>query len=259
MIDRMATFEVPADSYVRFMGRFSAPLATEFADVGLSEVAPDAPVLDVGCGPGMLTAELVRRRGAAHVVAIDPVDTFVAATAAAHPEADVRQARAESLPFPDATFGAALAQLVVNFLPDPLAGVAEMRRVTRPGGRVSACVWDHGGGTGPLSAYWRAARAIDSDLPAEASSTGSHEGDLAGLLGDAGLREVSEVALTVHLAFADFEAWWAPYTLGVGTAGSHFAGLGDDDRARLVDLLRAELGPGPFTVSARAWAASGVR
>ncbi|WP_408899588.1 class I SAM-dependent methyltransferase [Nocardioides sp. R1-1] len=251
-------FEV-ADAYVSFMGRFSTPLAPLFADLGLAGIAPSSPVLDVGCGPGMLTSELVRRQGASLVAAVDPVATFVSAAAAAHPGADVRQAAAEDLPFPDEAFGATLAQLVVHFMSDPAAGLAEMRRVTRPGGRVSACVWDHGGGSGALSDFWRAVLAVDPSVTDETGLPGSHAGDLTRLLSAAGLREVSEVPLTVAVDFASFDAWWEPYTLGVGTAGVAFAALDADQQERVVALLRAELGAGPFTVTATAWAASGVR
>lgn len=251
-------FEV-ADAYISFMGRFSTPLAPLFADVGLAGVDPSATVLDVGCGPGMLTAELVRRQGPAHVAAVDPVATFVAAAAAAHPGAEVRQASAEDLPFPDETFDATLAQLVVHFMSDPLGGLSEMRRVTRPGGRVSACVWDHGGGTGALSAFWRAILAVDPTVTDESSLPGSNAGDLTALLVDAGLREVTEVPLTVAVPFATFDDWWEPYTLGVGTAGVAFAALAADQQDRVVTLLRDELGDGPFTVTATAWAGSGVR
>ncbi|MDQ6526664.1 class I SAM-dependent methyltransferase [Nocardioides sp. LHD-245] len=251
-------FEVAADAYVRFMGTFSGPLAGLFADVGLAGVDPTAPVLDVGCGPGMLTAELVRRRGAPDVAAVDPVASFVAATAAAHPEADVRAASAEALPFADAAFGATLAQLAVNFMTDPAAGTSEMRRVTRPGGRVSACVWDHAGGRGPLSPLWGAARALDPAVGGEGALPGAHGGDLTALLGAAGLREVTEVELTVAVRFARFADWWEPYTLGVGPAGAYVAGLDDPTRERLESDLLRELGPGPFTVVGTAWAASGV-
>ena len=114
-------------------------------------------VLDVGCGPGALTAELVRRVGADSVSAVDPSEPFVAAATERHPGVDVRQGSAEQLPFPDDAFDAALGQLVVHFMADPVAGLTEMARVTRRGGVVAACVWDHAGGGGPLSRFWEAA------------------------------------------------------------------------------------------------------
>lgn len=255
----MAYFQVTADAYARFMGRFSTPLSLPFAELGLEGVPHGGRVLDVGCGPGILTAELVRRYGEASVSAVDPVETFVTAAAEAFPAADVRLGRAEQLPFDDATFDAALAQLVVHFMADPVAGLREMARVTRPGGRVSACVWDHGGETGPVSGFWRVAKAVDPDLQGEGRLAGSHRGDLTDLLTRVGLREVREVRLTVSVRFASFEEWWAPYTLGVGPAGAHVASLDDAGRERLVAALREEYDAAPFTIDATAWAATGVR
>src|SRR6266545_5759294 len=134
-------FTVDADAYDRFMGRYSALLAPQLAD--LAAVSAGQRVLDVGSGPGALTAELVRRLGPAAVSAVDPSETFVAATRQRYPGVSVQRASAEQLPFPHGEFDAALAQLVVHFMADPLAGLAEMARVTREGGVVAACVWDH--------------------------------------------------------------------------------------------------------------------
>ena len=180
-------------------------------------------MIDVGCGPGALTTELVERLGPAAVVAVDPSESFVAAARARHPGVDIRQAAAEQLPFPDDAFDAALAQLVVHFMADPVAGLAEMRRVTRPGGVVAACVWDHAGGRGPLSPLWEAARELDPGGHRRVRLPGSREGDLTRLFGAAGLREVEETALTVRVEHPTFDEWWEPFTLGVGPAGAYVA------------------------------------
>ncbi len=253
----MPLFDVAADAYVRFMGRFSTPLSAPFADIGLAGLAPSDRVLDVGCGPGILTFELVKRQGEANVSAVDPVEGFVQATASSYPAADVRRARAEDLPFPDDTFGATLAQLVVHFMSDPVAGVAEMARVTAPGGRVSACVWDHAGGTGALSAFWQVVQRCDPEAEGEDALPGSWEGDLTRMLTEAGLREVDETLLTVRREFATFEEWWEPFTFGVGPAGAYVQGLNQIERVGLVAALREEYGAGPMTVEASAWTATG--
>lgn len=246
------SFAVSGDAYDRFMGRYSAPLARPFAD--FSGVSPGQRVLDVGCGPGALTAELVGRVGPASVSAVDPSEPFVAAMAERHPEVEVRQAPAEDLPFRDDGFDAALAQLVVHFMTDPVSGLREMGRVTREGGVVSACVWNHAGEDGPLSPFWRIVHDFD-DASDESELPGSREGHLAELLTAAGLRDVEDGDVSVRVEHATFEEWWEPYTLGVGPAGAYIAGLAPEARERLRENCRARLPEPPFTISASAWSA----
>ena len=152
-------FDVGADAYSAFMGRYSEPLADLF--VQWAGVGPGRRALDVGCGPGALTVRLVERLGAARVIAVDPSASFVAAARRRCPGVVVHQAAAERLPLADRSVDAALAQLVVHFMADPVAGLAEMARVTRPGGVVAACVWDFAGGSGPLTTFWSAVRDLD--------------------------------------------------------------------------------------------------
>jgi SAM-dependent methyltransferase len=250
-------FNVAAEAYDRFMGRYSQQLSPQLAN--LAGVTAGQRALDVGCGPGALTAELVSRLGADSVVAVDPSASFVAAARSRHPGVDVRQASVESLPFADATFDVALAQLVVHFLADPLAGVREMARVTRHGGLVAACVWDFGGGRGPLGVFWDAARELDPGVEGEAELPGTREGHLLQLFESAGLRDVQGAVLTVRLEHATFESWWEPFTLGVGPAGTYVAALGPEARTALRDRCRTMLPQPPFAVTARAWAARAKR
>jgi ubiquinone/menaquinone biosynthesis C-methylase UbiE len=155
-----AWFEKPAEGYDRFVGRYASALGREtLARVGLSK---GSSALDVGCGPGALTSVLAESLGAEHVAAVDPSEPFVRACAERVPEADVRVASAEVLPFDDESFDTTLSQLVVNFLPDAPAGLREMRRVTRPGGLVGASVWDYAGEMTMLQAYWDAAVELDA-------------------------------------------------------------------------------------------------
>ncbi len=248
-------FDVAAEAYDRFMGRYSRHLAPQLAD--LAGMAPGQRALDVGCGPGALTSELVARLGPGAVSAVDPSPPFVEAARARHPGVTVLEASAESLPFDDAAFDAALAQLVVHFMTDPVAGLREMGRVTRPGGVVAACVWDYGGGQGPLGPFWEAARELDPTVVDESLLAGAREGHLVELFKAAGLREVSQAALSVVQELGSFEDWWEPFTAGVGPAGAYVAGLDEDRRAQLRDRCRALLPDGPFTLTARAWAARG--
>jgi SAM-dependent methyltransferase len=232
------------------------PLAPHFAD--LAGVSPGAHVLDVGCGPGALTSELVRRLGAGAVTAVDPSEPFVEAARARHPGVTVERASAEELPFAEGVFDAALAQLVVHFMSDPVAGLREMARVARRGGVVAACVWDHAGGGGPLSPLWDAAHELDPDVADESRLAGAREGHLGELLDVAGLVEIEETSLVVDVAYESFEAWWDPMTLGVGPAGAYVAGLDSGGRDELRERCRARLPAPPFVVSARAWAARGL-
>ena len=171
------SFDVTADAYLRFMGRFSEPLAERFANWG--GVAAGQRVLDVGCGTGALTQQLVERAGPEKVAAVDPSESFIDAMRARFPGVDVRLAGAESLPFADDEFDAVLAQLVIHLVPDAAAAVREMARVTRAGGVVAACVWDHAGDRGPLATFWRAARELDPGEDGEATLAGMRDGDLA--------------------------------------------------------------------------------
>jgi SAM-dependent methyltransferase len=250
------SFEVSAGAYDRFMGRYSMQLGPQLAQ--LAEVREGQRVLDVGCGPGALTGELVRLVGADAVAAVDPSVAFVAAAKERHPRVDVRRAPAEQLPFEDGAFDATLAQLVVHFLADPVAGLREMARVTRPGGVVAACVWDHAGGRTPLGVFWQAALELDPGTHDESQLAGAREGQLTELFAAAGLRAVQETTVTASAQFAAFDEWWEPLTHGVGPAGAHVQSLTEGARDALRERCRELLPAAPFTVSAAAWAARGL-
>src|SRR4051812_37791307 len=245
------SFVVPPEHYSRFMGRYAEPLAEVFA--AFAGVETGDKVLDVGCGPGALTAFLLSV--GAEVAAIDPSPPFVDAIRERFPDVDARRGTAEELPYDTASFDAALAQLVVHFMTDPVGGITQMARVTRPGGVIAACVWD--GPTGALAPFWDAVHVIESDAEDEALLSGAHRGHLTQFFEAAGLREVREDAITVNVVHPTFDEWWEPYTFGVGPAGEYVQQLDDDGRARLRAVARERLGTGPFTVTARAWAAAG--
>ena len=248
-------FDVTADAYLRFMGRYSEPLAARFAD--LAGVRPGQRALDVGCGPGALTAELAGRLGADAVSAVEPSAPFAAAARQRLPGVDIRRAAAEHLPFGDGVFDVTLAQLVVHFMADPVAGLREMGRVTRPGGMVAACVWDHAGGHGPLAAFWQAVRELDPAADDESNLAGVREGDLARLCAQAGLGQVQAGALTVRARYAGFDQWWEPFTVGAGPAGAYVASLDPERLGLLREQCRRRLPAGPVEITATAWAATG--
>ena len=250
------SFEVEAGAYDRFMGRYSSPLAPSFAD--FAGVVPGDRVLDVGCGPGALTDELVRRTSPASVAAVDPSRSFIAAVQERHPQVDVRQSSAEQIPFDVGTFDSTLAQLVVHFMNDPVVGLREMARVTVHHGTVAACVWDHGSGGGPLSIFWEAAHVLDGSVQDESQLAGARRGHLGQLFREAGLESIEEVLLTVSVQHMTFDEWWEPYTLGIGPAGKYVQGLDGTGRLQLREQCRRMLPNAPFTLTAGAWAARGL-
>jgi SAM-dependent methyltransferase len=250
-------FAAPADHYDRFMGRYVPELAAGLADA--AGVAAPMRVLDVGCGPGGLTRELVARTGAENVAAIDPAPQFAAACRERHPGADVRVGVAEELPWADGEFDAALSSLVIGFMRDADAGLREMARVTRPGGVVAACMWDiAGGGMTMLRIFWAAARQVDPGAAGEARMAGTREGDIAARMRRAGLDGVEAGTLHTHAAYTGFEDFWEPFTLAVGPAGHYLSTRSDEERAAIRAACRAELGDGAFTLGARAWYARGT-
>jgi SAM-dependent methyltransferase len=250
------SFDVAADAYDRYMGKYSILLSPQLAD--FAGVRSGLRVLDVGCGPGALTAELVARVGASAVAAVDPSQSFVSAARERNPGVEVVQASAETLPFPAMTFDAALAQLVVHFMADSVSGLAEMARVTRRQGVVAACVWDHAGSHGPLSLFWRPARELDPEVDDESQLAGAREGHLAELFEAAGLREIETTVLWASVEHATFEDWWEPFTEGVGPAGSYLASLSADRQRELRETCRTMVPSTPFVVAARAWAVRGL-
>lgn len=249
------SFDVAAQAYGRFMGRYSEPLADEL--VPLLALDPGRRALDVGCGPGALTARLVDRLGVGSVCAVDSSAPFVAAARDRFPGLDVRPSRAEELPWPDGWFDVVAASLVVHFMRDPVAGLREMGRVARPGGTVAATVWDHAGDRGPISTFWRAVRSLDPAAPDESDLAGARARHLASLFVAAGLDVIWNTVLSVRVRYDSADQWWEPYTLGVGPAGAYVAGLADADRDALRRRCRELLPPAPFDVDASAWCVIG--
>ena len=237
------------DPTARTGRRAPARALVDFAGVGVG-----GKVLDVGCGPGALTARLLSV--GADVAAIDPSPPFIDAIRVRFPDVDVRRGTAEELPYDTAAFDAALAQLVVHFMTDPVVGLRQMARVTRRGGVIAACVWD--GPTGAVAPFWDAVHMIDPEVEDEALLSGARMGHLTELFEAAGLRDVEEDSIAVDVVHPTFEEWWEPYTYGVGPAGDYVQRLDDDARARLESVARERLGSGPFTVTATAWAARGT-
>lgn len=240
-------FRVGGDAYDDFMGRYSRRLAPLFAD--FARVEPGSRVLDVGAGTGALTAELVARRAA--VAAADPSPEFVAVLRERFPGLKVEEAPAESLPWGDGVFEVALAQLVVAFVPDGPAAVAEMARVAR---RVAVCMW----GVAEVEMFAAIDRTAEEIGASRASEprryrTAPELHDLLAPLGD-----VESAELDVTADYRDFDEFWQAMGRGVGPAGQWVASLDEDGRERAREELFRQLDSprGPFELKARAFAAS---
>lgn len=236
-------------AYDSFMGRFSMRLAPVFAD--FAGVGRGQRVLDVGAGTGALTDELLRR--GADAAAAEPSAGFVATLQRRFPGVEARETRAEDLPWPDESFDAALAQLVVSFMNDASAGVREMHRVVRPGGTVAVCMWD--------LERMEMLRAVDLTRDAlgyarEAGRYRTHA-ELAELMGEGAEIELLEV----DGLYSDFEDFWTALAGGAGPAGAWAASLDGDEREAVRAELYRQLGEpsGPFDLTGRAWAARVTR
>lgn len=258
-VEGTRTFQAGGNAYDRFMGRYSTELAPAFAaSAGIQE---GHRVLDVGCGTGALTGELVRRVGADHVAACDPSPGFVTACRVRYPGVDVRDGRAEALAYRDGEFDIAYSQLVFHFVSDAGRAAGELRRVVAPGGRVAICVWDFTVGMEMLRAFWDAASALDPNAPDELRTFRfGRANEQSDLLREAGLTGVREEELTVSSEYAGFDELWATLELGIGPAGAHVVGLDPEPRAALREEYFARLGSptGSFSLTAVARAAIGV-
>ncbi len=229
------------------MGRFSTKLAPLFADFAGVEAGDS--VLDVGAGTGALTAELARR--AAAVAAVDPSPEFAATLRERFPDVDARQGAAEELPWADESFDSALAQLVVAFMSDAPAGVAEMRRVVRPGGAVAVCMWMRDE-MELLAAINRTQAVISPERSADVPPYRSPEAarELLGANADVEL-------LTVQADYTGFDDFWSALDGGAGPAGVWLQSLSSEQRETAREELYRQVGepPGAFTLSGTAWAA----
>jgi ubiquinone/menaquinone biosynthesis C-methylase UbiE len=252
------TFAISGESYDRYMGRYSrelAPLLIAFAGI-----EPGLRALDVGCGSGVLTAALAERLGAANVAAADPSESLLAACAERVPGADVRRAPAEQLPWPADSFHAVLSQLVLNFVRDADAAVAEMRRVVTPGGTLASCTWDYAGGMRMLRTFWETAVELDPQAPTEHTMRYSSKNELAALWERHGLEHVETVPLDVEAGYEDFGDFWQGFMLGIGPAGTYCASLDPERREALREGCFRRLGSpaGAFALTARAFAVRGT-
>jgi SAM-dependent methyltransferase len=249
------------DRYEAYMGRWSRQIAPLFLDwLGAGD---DLDWLDVGCGTGALSAAVLARCNPKSLIAIDPSENFVveARAAIAHPRAEFEVGDAQALALETASRDAVVSALMLNFVPDKLKSLSEMKRVARAGGTVGLYVWDYpGGGVEFMHAFWMAAAALDPavlDLTEDKRFPFCTPVGLEELVSEAGLVRVDCRPIEVPTLFTDFEDYWRPFTLGAGPAPGYCASLDPEARQRLKDKLSGALPrnqDGSIPLKARAWA-----
>jgi len=250
-------------AYERFMGRWSKHLAPQLVE--FAGIQDGDGVLDVGSGTGALALSAAAATHRSEIVGLEPCMPYVDYARRQTTDLRVRfdVGDAQKLPYPDASFDKCLALLVINQISDAPRAVAEMQRVTRPGGRVVACVWDSGGGMTMFRVFWDAAVALE---PAAEPQHQRHipygrSGQLADLWTSAGLEQVEETGLVTLQEFTSFEDFWLPFLGGQGRASSYVTTLPLERQRALRDRVRADLlgskADGPFTLTAGAWAVRG--
>ncbi|MET8846707.1 methyltransferase domain-containing protein [Amycolatopsis sp. NPDC004625] len=252
------------DAYEAFMGRWSRRLAETF--VRRVDLPPSRRWLDVGCGTGALTAAVLAAADPVEVAGVDPSEGFLAMARARVPDPRVTftVADARELPFPDDRFDVVVSGLVLNFVPDPAAAASEIRRVTAPGGRAVAYLWDLAQGMEMLRYFWDAVAELNP------AAVELHEGrryplcrpePFGRLWTEAGLTDVTVDDLTIPTPFADFGDYWQPFLGRQGPGPAYLATLAEEDQARLRELLRGRLPANPdgtIPLTARAWVVSGT-
>ena len=252
------------DLYEPFIGRWSREVGRRFVD-GL-EAPPGASWVDVGCGTGALTATILDRAQPASVAGVEPAPGFLdfARSHCRDPRASFAGGDAQAIPLPDGSADLVVSGLVLNFVPDPVRALGEMRRVARPGARIAAYVWDYAGEMQLIRTFWDAAAELDPDaarLDEGVRFPICAPAALAQLFKEAGLSGVETGAIVVPTIFRDFDDYWNPFLGGQGPAPGYAVTLPADRLQTLRELLRSRLPrseDGSIALSARAWTASGM-
>ena len=267
---RMTTHRTTALAYDAFMGRWSRLVAHDF--LAWLSVPAHGRWLDVGCGTGALASAILQSASPSEVWGIDPSEEYIAYARASLPQerCHLLVADAQALPHEfsdfDATdFDATVSGLALNLVPEPMAALGEMIRVTRPNGLVAAYVWDFASGMQLLRYLWDAATKFDpttEELDQGKCFPICHPDRLRALFTESGVRAVEVRALQVPTIFRDFEDYWSPFLTGHGRAPGYVMSLSEDQRSRLRESIQEVLptrSDGSIHLSARAWAVRGTK
>jgi SAM-dependent methyltransferase len=250
--------------YEQFVGRWSRAVAKEFlAWLG----APAGQTWgDIGCGTGALAGAILATAEPRAVYALDRSAGFLAVARGAIPDrrAQFAAADATSIPWSSGLCDLAVSGLVLNFVPDPLAMVREMARITQPDGYVAAYVWDYRGGMEMLRHFWDVAAA--EDPAAAALDEGARfplcqPEPLEAVFQAAGLSAIAVRPIVVPTNFQNFDAYWAPFLGKQGPAPTYLASLGPETREKIRAALQARVpaaADGSIALTAQAWVVRGV-
>jgi SAM-dependent methyltransferase len=252
-----------AIGYEQLMGRWSVRLAPLYAD--FARLRDAGRILDVGCGTGALVKTIADVTHKSEIVGMDPAQSFIeyARTCFNDPRIVFQVGDAMQIPFPAAHFDQTLSLLVMMFVPQPERAASEMKRVTRPGGTVSACTW-HRDELELTSVFWEEACKLDpgADARAQRPKHSNRDGQLALLWQSAGLVDVEETAITMQLPFTTFNDFWDPHLQGVAPQGAYVASLSEERREALRRALHKRIlgdrQDGAFTLRAKALAVRGT-
>lgn len=263
--ERSAAMFQNAESYERFMGRWSRLVAPHL--VRFTGLPASGLILDAGSGTGSLAFAIGESSNKLRIVGIDPSEEYARYAAGKNPFPDRARFEvgdAQRLQFEEASFDGAVSLLVFNFIPDPKKALSELRRVTKPGGKISAAVWDYSAGMRMLRLFWDAAIAIDpeADKADERHMPLCRSGELVALWKSVGLEKIRGQPIDITMRFENFTDYWEPFMLGQGPAGSYARRLNESKLDALRSEIRKALGQHaedvPLVLPARVWAVRGT-
>lgn len=264
----MKTAHHPDDSWIKgrpyemYVGRWSRLVATEF--LGWLDLPPSLRWLDVGCGTGALTRAIFDRCAPTRLIGVDPSEGFLAeARERLAGNATFHVGDAMALPLPDTSLDVVVSGLVLNFVPNPAAGLAEMKRTAAPGGTIAAYIWDYAERMQLMRHFWDVAVALNPGarpLDEGVRFPLCRPEALTNLFREGGLANVKLAPIEIETRFRDFDDYWNPFLGGQGPAPSYTMSLDESTRMRLRERLRERLpiqSDGSISLIARAWAVRG--